>query len=189
MLRLEDQTKSVADPIAIFMYALKAPESRRLRAILVFLDIQGDLGEQARNFLSFAKCNPNLIQNKFIEFIEYQKQRARTGEICESTIRNYYKAAKLFLEMNDVILNWKKITSGMPRGREAANDRAPTSEEIKKLVEYPDRRIKAIVFTMASSRIRIGAWDYLRWKHVIPISDEQGQVVATKLTVYAGDRE
>ena len=179
MLRLEDQTKSVADPIAIFMYTLKAPESRRLRAILVFLDIQGDLGEQASNFLSFAKCNPNLIQNKFIEFIEYQKQRARTGEICESTIRNYYKAAKLFLEMNDVILNWKKITSGMPRGREAANDRAPTSEEIKKLVEYPDRRIKAIVFTMASSRIRIGAWDYLRWKHVIPISDEQGQVVGS----------
>ena len=90
--------------------------------------------------------------------------------------------------MNDVILNWKKITSGMPRGREAENDR-PHFGRIKNLVEYPDRRIKAIVFTMASSRIRIGAWDYLRWKHVIPISDEQGQVVAAKLTVYAGDRE
>jgi len=43
--------------------------------------------------------------------------------------------------MNDVVLNWKKITRGLPRGREAANDRAPTVDEIKKLVEYPDRRI------------------------------------------------
>ena len=110
MLRLEDQIEYVEDPIAIFMYALKAPESRRqypgrLRVILNWLDIQGDLQQQGKNFLSIAKSNPNLIQNKFIEFIEYQKQRAQTGEICESTIRNYYKAAKLFLEMNDVILN------------------------------------------------------------------------------------
>jgi hypothetical protein len=49
----------------------------------------------------------------------------------------------------------------------AANDRAPTFEEIRKLVEYPDRRIKPIVYTMCASGIRLGAWDYyLRWKHV-----------------------
>jgi hypothetical protein len=40
----------------------------------------------------------------------------------------------------------------------------------QKLVEYPDRRIKPIVYTMVSAGIRIGAWEYLRWKHVIPCS-------------------
>jgi hypothetical protein len=30
------------------------------------------------------------------------------------------------------------------------------------MIEYPDRRSKAIVYTMASSGIRIGAWDYLQ---------------------------
>ncbi len=29
------------------------------------------------------------------------------------------------------IINWKKITKGIPSGRKSANDRAPTIEELK----------------------------------------------------------
>jgi hypothetical protein len=80
----------------------------------------------------------------------------------------------------------------MPKFRPYSNDRVPTIEEVRKLCEYPDRRIKAIVYTMASSGIRIGAWDYLRWEHVIPIKDEKtgsGEIVAAKLIVYASEPE
>jgi hypothetical protein len=91
-----------------------------------------------------------------MSFIEYQKERVTKGEIAESTITNYYKATKLFCVMNDISLNWKKISRGPPSGKRAANDRAPTIEEVRKLCEYPDRRIKGIVYTMASSGIRIG---------------------------------
>jgi hypothetical protein len=62
-------------------------------------------------------------------------------------------------------------------------------EEIQHVIEYPDRRIKPIVFTMVSSGIRIGAWDYLRWKHISPISNNKGEIIAAKLLVYAGDSE
>ena len=128
-----------------------------------------------------------------MKFIAFQHQRAMKGEISETTIANYYKAAKLFCEMNDLVLNWKKITRGLPRGRQAANDRAPTMEEIQKLVEYPDRRIKPIVYTMVSSGVRIGAWNCLRWKHIIPITNNNNtssnEVIAAKVLVYAGDRE
>ena len=58
---------------------------------------------------------------------------------------------------------------------------APAIEEIQRLVEFPDRRIKPIIYTMASSGIRIGAWEYLRWKHVEPIRNHQGEVVAARL--------
>jgi len=64
------------------------------------------------------------------------------------------------------IINWKNISKGIPLGRNSANDRAPTIEELKLLSEYPDRRIKPIVYLMASSGIRIGSFDTLKWKDV-----------------------
>jgi hypothetical protein len=63
-------------------------------------------------------------------------------------------------------------------------------EEIRKLVEYPDHRIKPIVYTMISSGIRLGAWDFLKWKHVKPKREENtGKLLAAELLVYAGEPE
>ena len=62
--------------------------------------------------------------------------------------------------MADIPFSWKKIMRGLQKGKKDADDRIPTIKEIQKLVEYLDRRIKAMVYTMASSGIRIGAWDY-----------------------------
>jgi hypothetical protein len=182
------------DPLCMFMYGLRAKESRRQypRRLKVFMDfcaLTGTLENQARELPLRAKDDNNWIQNMLINFIEFQKQRVNQGEVGESTIRNYYKATKLYCEMNDIVLNWKKITKGLPRGREAANDGAPMVEEIQKLIEYPDRRIKAIVYTMTSSGIRLGAFDYLKWKHIIPMYNKDGEIMASKIIVYAGDNE
>ena len=53
--------------------------------------------------------------------------------------------------------------------------RAPTIDEIRKLLEYPDRRIKPIVYTMISSGIRLGGWDYLKWKHIRGYGQNQNE--------------
>ena len=100
-------------------------------------------------------------------------------EISGATVRNYAKSIKSFCDMSDIPIPWKKITRGLPRGKKYADDRIPTLEEIRKLVEYPDRRIKAIVYTMASSGIRVGAWDYLKWRHIRPV-EKDGEVIAIK---------
>lgn len=190
-LELESLAK---DPLTVFMYALKAPESkrqypRRFKVFLDFLEIPGDLDTQAKKFLSEAKENPKWAQDGFMRFIMYQIERAKSGKIAESTISNYYKATKLFCEMNELPINWRKIAKGIPKGRRAANDRIPTLEEIRKLLEYPDRRIKPIIFTMISSGIRIGAWDTLQWKHITPVRNDKQEVIAAKLVVYPGDQE
>jgi integrase len=78
---------------------------------------------------------------------------------------------------------------GMPKGRRYANDRAPTLEEIQRLTEYPDRRIKLIILVTISSGIRVGAWDTLRWKHITPIYDDDNNILAAKLIVYPGENE
>jgi hypothetical protein len=41
---------------------------------------------------------------------------------------------------------------------------------------------------MASSGIRLGAWDYLRWSHIRPI-EKYGKVVAAKIIVYAWEED
>jgi integrase len=78
----------------------------------------------------------------------------------------------------DITIPWNKITRGIPKGRKYANDRAPTIEEIRKMLEYPDRRIRPIIYTMVSSGIRLGAWDYLRWRSISPIIKDSKIIVA-----------
>jgi hypothetical protein len=48
----------------------------------------------------------------------FQQDRVKQGKISEATVPNYYKAIKLFCEMNHIVFNWKKITRGMPRVRQ-----------------------------------------------------------------------
>ena len=76
---------------------------------LDFIELNGTINEEARQLLAQTKDSPSLTEERFIEFVESQIERSRRGEIAESTISNYYKAAKLFCEMNDVsTVNWKK---------------------------------------------------------------------------------
>ncbi len=183
-----------ASPLTNFLFALKAPETKRqypkrLEVFLDFLNLEGTLEDKVLVFHQKSLKNPAWLSQKLIQFIQYQKERVQRNEISESTIPNYFKAIKLFCVMNDITINWQKLSKGLPTGKRAAEDRAPTIEEIKKLLEYPDRRIKPIVLIMISSGIRVGAFDYLKWKHVIPLKDEEGKIIAAKMVVYPGDRE
>jgi integrase len=110
-------------------------------------------------------------------------------QITASTLKNFVKSLKVFCDSADIGVPWKKITRGLPKGRQSANDRAPTIQEIRKLIDYPDRRIKPIVYVMISSGIRLGSWDFLRWQHVEPVTNENEEIIAAKLRVYAGDAE
>ena len=76
---------------------------------LDYLNLKGTIQEQAKQFLSKARTNPQWAQDNLIQFIAYQNKRVSRGEISPSTIPNYYRATKLFCEMNDLTLSWKKI--------------------------------------------------------------------------------
>ena len=71
--------------------------------------------------------------------MQYQKERVDNKDITAGTLKNFVKSLKVFCEMADISITWKKITRGLPNVRQSANDRGPTIEEIKKLLEYPDR--------------------------------------------------
>jgi hypothetical protein len=109
------------NPLSQFLYALKAPETKRqwpnrLKVVFTFLGLTGNLDEQVKQFMTLYKEGAAVraakVQEKIIGFISYQVQRAQKGEISFSTIPNYLKTLKLFCEMNDIHVSWRKISRG-----------------------------------------------------------------------------
>jgi hypothetical protein len=165
---------------------------RRLELFFDHLELAGEFEEQGQAFLDKAKENPQWAQESIIDFIDFHKKRVLKKELAAGTLMNFFQPIKLFCEMNDLTtLNWKRLSKALPKAKSySSNDRAPTIEEIRKLVEYPDRRLKPLVYVMCSSGIRLGAWDYLRWKHIKPVEQPDGKkIVAAKMIVYAGEPE
>ena len=185
-------------PFSRFQYAIRSEETRRkyVRRLEIFFDfyqIRGDTIEQkAEDFLKMTKGKKGLenTTDLILNYMSYHIDRATKKTISKSTVRNFYKPIKLFCDMNNLIFNAKVVTRGMPSGPENANDRIPTMDEILQVLKYPDRRIKPVLLTMISSGIRIGAWEWLKWKNIIPIYNENtGIIIVAKIIVYDGEPE
>ena len=182
------------DPWMLYLYAIKSPATKekylmRLGRFLGSVNMQevskkSKLEDRARVFAKTGRGDSAWAFNNIIRFTQLQKDRFNRKEITAGTIRNYVKSIKLFCQMADVSVAWEKITRGLPKARRYADDRTPTIEEIKKICKYPERRIKPIVYTMVSSGIRVGEWDYLRWRDVQPI-EQNAEIVAARMVVYA----
>jgi len=181
---------------SLYIFAVKSPITRqkyqkRLAKFLDFISLdQADntIEQKALVFAESGRKDPNWAFSSVVKFVQFQRDRVNRKEITGATVRNYVKSIKLFCEMADISIPWKKITRGLPSGRRYTDDRIPTIEEIRKIAEYPDRRIKAIVYTMASSGMRLRAWDYLKWGNIKSLQ-RNGKVVAAKVVVYAGEDE
>lgn len=188
-------------PLSVFLSMLDSKESKRqypgrLQVFFNFLKIDGDdVWDQSIEFIKRFKKKPSdeedehELERQLIMFANYQKERMVKEGISPSTIKNYFKSIKLFTQSCHLSnkVEWKLVSKALPRAYNSADDRAPTLEEIQKLLKYPDRRIRPLVLTLVSSGIRIGAFETLRWKHITPISSTNNEVA--KILVYPGDRE
>jgi integrase len=191
----KELTAEEENAYSLFLYAVRSPVTRnyylrRLRTFFNHINLHPrvSMEERCNLFAANGMKDPKWAFQCIVRFLQFQRERVEQGEITGATLRNYVKSIKLFCEMTDIPITWKKITRGLPKCRRFADDRAPTLEEIQRICEYPDRRIKAIVYTMSSSGIRLGAWDYLRWRNIEPVNRD-GKIAAARIVVYAGDDE
>jgi hypothetical protein len=120
----------------LFLYALNSPVTRerystRLRYFLSKIGLtSGSIEELCRIFVEKGKQDPKWVIDSIVAFLIEYKDRYDRREISGSTIRNYVKVVKLLCEMNGITIPWKKITRGLPKGRQWADDRAPSIDEI-----------------------------------------------------------
>ncbi|MFL6430174.1 MAG: hypothetical protein ACJ71X_01785, partial [Nitrososphaeraceae archaeon] len=131
------------DPYTLFAYGIRSPYTkesylRRLRGFFDAINLDKDVTFDNRfnSFVYKARNDSSWAFNNIIRFLHYQKNRVENKEIAAGTLHNYVKTLKTFCEVTDIVIPWKKITRGLPKGRRYADDRAPTLEEIHKIIEY-----------------------------------------------------
>jgi integrase len=112
-----------------------------------------------------------MIQSQIIDFIIYCKD---TKQLSPSSIRGNVAAIKLFYEINDIDLKWRKINRFQGEFYRVVEDRSYTHEEIKKMVDVADLRDKAIILLMASTGMRLGAVPPLKMKDLTEINHYGG---------------
>ena len=145
-MKLIEQSLEESNAYSLFVYAVRSQVTRdyylrRLKIFFNYLDFKSDqtIQERCNYFANKGTNNSSWAFNCIVKFIQFQKERVENEEITGATLRNIIKAIKLFCEMSDIPIQWKKITRGLPKIRRHADDRAPTIEEIQQLCNYPDR--------------------------------------------------
>lgn len=149
-----------------------------------------------RQFLKFLKLSDTEFANRVLknpEFVEESLRRyseENRDKVSGSTIRGFRDSVRFFLKMRnlDKEVNWDRLNYLIPHSRKIGRDRAPSIEEVRKIVDNADTRLKSILLVLASSGIRVGAFDYLNWGDVEPITEDK-EVVGGKLIVYRSEGE
>lgn len=103
-----DETFLQVQSVGLFRAAIKSqatrdPYEKRLIGFLMRID-----ANSPDAFIEFARNNPTLAENRIIALLSSERARVDHGEISAGTINNWVKAARLFLDMSDVQLNWKR---------------------------------------------------------------------------------
>lgn len=189
-------------PYDLFVLAIKSPATRAkyIHNMITFLDkcsiAPGQPIEERMAFtVHKAREDFDWMSRKFRDYCILSRDRIEQKELRPGSVWNVISAVRLFFSVNDFdVAKWKKYTRGIPFGRKAADDSIPSREQVLQMASYPDRRIKMVVFCMASGGWRLGAWQDLQWGHIRPIfmdadGDGEDELVAAKVTIYPGEDE
>jgi hypothetical protein len=120
---------------ALFKFSIRTEVTRkyyerRIRQFLDFIEFnpEDDIEKRSNAFACTASHELKWTVENIIRFLQFQKNRVENGDITAATLRNYVKSIKSFCDACDITIPWRKITRGLPRGRQASTDRTPTIE-------------------------------------------------------------
>ena len=115
-------------------------------------------------------------QKKIIEYIMSLRERGLASNSISTWLLGIYH----LYEMNDIALNKKKINMFKGEFSRRVIDRAYRHEEIKKILDVSDLRMKVNILLMASAGVRVGALPSLRKRNLERINS------IYKISVYEG---
>jgi integrase len=116
-----------------------------------------------RDYDSILKTEPKQLQIMMEDYVLYLRTK-----LSPNSFDAPIAALQLFLELNDIMLNFKKIRKLVPARVKKSGERGYTTKEIQKMLEFSsDKRTKAVIHFIASSGVRVGAFDGLKLRHIV----------------------
>ena len=106
-------------------------------------------------------------------------------KLSPATVSLYTSCISHFYNMNDIVINWRKLKKFKGRYHGVVEDQPYTREQIKTLIDNSHLRDRCAILLMASSGLRRGALTGLRLKDLEKIAKYN----LYKITVYKKEQE
>jgi integrase len=159
-----------------FVNSLASQESRQqyvyvLRKYMEFLGVN-DVDD-------LIKQDPKVIEQQIIDYIiSLQGLSRATKSLRMAAVVSLYS-------INDVTLNRKRLSKFLGPKQRLLKDRPYTIEEISKMLNVSDERMKVIVLILASTGMRLGGLSGLKLGNIHKIEEFH----LYRITVYEGSSE
>jgi len=121
-----------------------------IKGIKVFVEYLGYSDpETALQAIMKGEVNAEAKVDKFIDYALNEQNKAHNH------VRNHVFGIKKWFELSGVKVDWKKIE--LPTSSEIQEeDRAPTKDELKRLLNHGTARDRTVIFCDSSSGLRAG---------------------------------
>ncbi|MDH3385815.1 MAG: hypothetical protein OEL77_07370, partial [Nitrosopumilus sp.] len=203
------ESKTSEDPLQVFYSGIKSVETKTAykKTFSEFLnsikDFEGTFEEKAKQFIDFARKEPEKLKQLLKNYAIHLKQRSEkpissSEYLSPSTIPNKFKGIKKFLKMNEIPMEWTNIEAIFPEITNLHPTRGYTTEEIKQILDYSsDVSSDFIILAESSSGMRVGGWESQTWGNINPIYEitigqythdksksKNGRIVCASMIVY-----
>ena len=202
-----------AAPLELFAQGIRSKGTlekytRTLRQVTCeFLEeiLEGTFEERVSRLVKCAREEPDWTRDLLINLSgKLRKRTELPGDHADYlnpvSFGNYFKPLKKLFDMNDVVMQWKRIYATYPELDNMPESRGWTREEIGRMLRHTrDPMERALVLVLASSGMRSGGLD-LNWEDMVPVyrvggelvldpGADGGEVACAMLQVYRGSAE
>ena len=101
----------------------------------------------------FDETDSRKVEDNIIDFVISLKKKGKGF----GAIHNYVSAICKYYRTKRVILDTKGISEYLPEFRKSKKDRGYTHEEIQRLLDVADERMRAVILLLTSTGMRVGA--------------------------------
>ena len=119
--------------------------------------------------------SPKFIESQIIDYI----MSLRQSGVSYATIKVLIAPIFTFYQLNDVILNRKKVHCYIGEYKRVVRDKAYSTEQIQQALQNADQRMRCIILLLVSTGCRLGSIPGLVFRNLIklPLPDTRYKVM------------